>query len=211
LFSFFISEGAFGVKVVGFLFPYTHFLTIWSNFLGYTGMPDRRFEFQHASMSPEELAIASLPVPPNEANSKGTSLYPQGSTFSVQTFYSDDYYYYEDVGKDNCPAQNASEYFCPSISQCASALNPAPTPSSPSLNQMIGYLLALSSLYTLVAAYWAQVFPGSVCMVVLFLPSTENTIISHFAEWSAAKVLLFLASELLVRIAHQGIKGIQDQ
>lgn len=157
--------GKFG-SVVLFLFPYTHFMTMWSNVLGYTGMPGRKFSTRQASMSAEELAIASLPVPPDEANAKGTSLYPQGSTLNLGYFYNEgEMWYYDDEGNqqryDTCPYQNAMESFCPNINQCTSALTPAPT-DSPSMNQMFGYLVVLAVLYTLIAAYWAQVFPGAV-------------------------------------------------
>lgn len=74
------SNGAgFGLAVLSTL-PYFHFSTMYSNFLGFTGMPDRTFSAQHASMSPEELAIDTLLIPPNEDNSQGTSFLPQGST-----------------------------------------------------------------------------------------------------------------------------------
>lgn len=159
--------GKFG-SVILFLFPYTHMMTIWSNFLGYTGMPDRKFSFEQASMTSEELAIASLAVPPNPANGKGSSLYPQGSTFNLGFEYEADIYYFDDEGnqlrKDNCPWQNASQAFCPNISQCNSALNPAPT-TSPTTNQMFGSLIVLAVLYTLLAAYWAIVFPGAVRII----------------------------------------------
>lgn len=162
------SGGKFGSFIL-FLFPYTHMMTIWSNFLGYTGMPDRTFSFEQASMSAEELAVASLAVPPNEANAKGSSLNPQGSTFNLGWEYESDIFYFDDEGnrlrKDNCPWQNASAAFCPNINQCTGTWNPAPT-SSPSTNQMFGYLVALAVLYTLLAAYWAIVFPGAVSIIL---------------------------------------------
>lgn len=120
-------------------------------------------------MSAEELAVASLIVPPNDANAKGSSLYPQASTFNM-ALDTPDYnslWYTDSEGnqarRDNCPWQNSSEFFCPNISQCTSALNPAPT-GSPSVNQMFGFLTVLAIIYTLLAAYWAQVFPGAVCL-----------------------------------------------
>jgi len=197
----------FGSAVM-FLFPYTHFLTIWSNFLGYTGMPDRTFSYEQASMSSEELAIASLPVPPDEVNAKGTSLFPQSSTLNLGFSYEPDVYYFDEEGnrllKDNCPAQNASEFFCPNINQCTAALSPART-TSPSMNQMLGYLVVLAVVYTVLAAYWALVFPGAVRpYMCLFIPwwrpffSTSHFILPS-AEWRAPKILLFLAPKLLVR------------
>jgi hypothetical protein len=57
-----------------FFFPYMHFTTIWANFLGHTAIPNRSFEAEQASWSPEKLAIESLPVSPDEANGRGGTL-----------------------------------------------------------------------------------------------------------------------------------------
>lgn len=159
-------------------------------------------------MSAEQLAVASLAVPPNDANAKGSSLYPQGSTFNIalDTPDYDSLWYFDENGtrvrRDNCPAQNTSEFFCPNINQCTSTLNPAPT-DSPSMNQMFGFLTALAIIYTLLAAYWAQVFPGAVrwdgTCVTLPSVSRKLTLALSSIEWRPSKVLLLLASQLLVR------------
>ena len=154
-----------------YLFPYTHFMTAWGNMLGYTAMPNRRFEMQHASWSPEELALHSLPSGspldyPQNAN--GTTLFPQGSTLNLNVEYlpyDQETYYDPNSGTrksyNSCPAQNASEAFCPFISNCPAAPK-SPTADSPSVLDMMGFLVSLAALYTLLAAYWAQVFPGAV-------------------------------------------------
>lgn len=186
-------------------------MTIWSNFLGYTGMPQRTFSFEEASMSAEELAVASLAVPPNEANAKGSSLYPQGSMFNLGYRYERDIEYIDDEGnwqrKDNCPSQNASDAFCPNINQCVGTWNPAPT-NSPSTNQMFGYLVVLAVVYTLLAAYWAIVLPGAVRIVALwihfdsmrhwFQDSSFCRCPFYRTEWCSTKVLLLSSYKLLV-------------
>jgi hypothetical protein len=156
-----------------YLFPYTHFLTMWGNFLGLTAMPNRSFEWKHASWSPEDLALFSLPSSPVDSplNAKGTSLFAQGSTLNLKTddILYEDSYYFDDNGNrqylDTCPGQNNSEYFCQGLSQCAAALEPAPTMSSPSVHDMMGFLFSLCLFYTFLASYWAQVFPGGVSLL----------------------------------------------
>jgi hypothetical protein len=166
--SYFWNSDSVAGTLFGFFFPYMHFTTIWANFLGYTAMPNRSFEAEQASWSPEKLAIESLSVPPDEANGRGGTLYPQGSTLQSELVYRYETYFDTDVNntrtrtKDNCPASDLADYFCPFINQCTSTVSPAPVVGSPSVNDMFGYLLALAVFYTLVAAYWAQVFPGKV-------------------------------------------------
>jgi hypothetical protein len=154
------------VTLFMFFFPYMHFTTIWANFLGYTAMPNRSFEAEQASWSPEKLAIESLPFPPDEANGRGGTLYPQGSTLQTELFYKYEIYYDTEVNRtvalENCPASNLTDYFCPYLSACTSTVSPAAVVGSPSVNAMFGYLLALAVFYTLLAAYWAQIFPMKV-------------------------------------------------
>lgn len=133
-------------------------------------MPNRTFDWQHASLSPEDLALLSLPSSPlnSPQNAKGTSLFAQGSTLNLEMDYImyEESYYYDANGNrkslDTCPGQNVSEYFCPDLSRCAAALDPAPTINSPSVHDMMGFLFSLCFFYTFLAAYWAQVFPGGV-------------------------------------------------
>jgi hypothetical protein len=165
--SYFWNTDSVAVTLFMFLFPYMHFTTIWANFLGYTAMPNRSFEAEQASWSPEKLAIESLPFLPDEANGRGGTLYPQGSTLQTELVYAKSYSYYDpelgySVALNNCPAANLTDYFCSYLNSCTSTVSPAPVSGSPSVNAMFGYLLALAILYTLVAAYWAQVFPGKV-------------------------------------------------
>lgn len=135
-----------------FWFPYVHFTGAWSNFLGYTGMPNRRFGLSHASMSPEALAIASLPFPLPDDNR--STLFPQGTTLNVKMKYS----FSSEV--TNCPPSTILEGLCP-ISSCPAVAEQSPT-ESPSVNGLFGYMFCLAVMYTLMAAYYAQVRPGRV-------------------------------------------------
>lgn len=128
-------------------------------------MPDRDFGHAQASMSAEELAVASLSVPPSDENAKGTSLAPQGSMFNLRTKYNNNYNgYYDQDGvyrqDSNCPAEGLREDFCSLGSTCVAQALPMPE-DSPSINSLVGYLIALTAFYMLAAAYWAQVFPGN--------------------------------------------------
>jgi hypothetical protein len=172
--SYFWNTDSAAVTLFMFFFPYMHFTTIWANFLGYTAMPNRSFEAEQASWSPEKLAIESLPFLPNEANGRNGTLYPQGSTLQTDYVYKYEPYYDTDVGgtryKDNCPASELTDYFCSYMNTCTSTLSPAPVVGSPTVNAMFGYLIALAVFYTLVAAYIAQVFPGKVSYISWAIP-----------------------------------------
>jgi hypothetical protein len=151
------QDKSIGLAIL-FMFPYVHFMDAWGNFLGFTGMPDRRFGYEHASMSAEELAIASLPVPPDSANGRNSTLFAQGATLNVETKY-----YLQnnfDSLVSNCPAKGLGD-FCSVRESCPSASEVSPT-ESPSVLGLFGFLFCLSIIYTLMAAYWAQVFPGKV-------------------------------------------------
>ena len=139
--------------------PYTPFLLMWGNFLGYTGMPDREFGFKHMSMSAETLARRSIdPLDPE--NAQGTSLYEQGTT--VRTFeVSSEWDPVEEISYTNCPAANLSEAFCEGLFLCQGSEETESTSNS----AMIATLLAFSTLYTCLAAYWTQVFPSGVSSI----------------------------------------------
>jgi len=140
-----------------FMFPYVHFNSVWGNFLGYTGMPGRSFGRKHASMTPEELAIAALPVSLNPDYGRDSKMFAQGVTLDVEEYYGDE----STWDKSNCPADTVRDYFCESMSICPSVIGTVPT-VSPSVNTLFGYLFLLGIIYTLMAAYWTQVFPGKV-------------------------------------------------
>jgi hypothetical protein len=167
--SHFWNTDSAAVTLFMFFFPYMHFTTIWANFLGYTAMPNRSFEAEQASWSPEKLAIESLPFPPDETNGRGGTLYPQGSTLQTEHVYKYERYYDTELNRTisttNCPAANLTDYFCSFLDTCTSTVSPPAVVGSPSVNVMFGYLLALAVFYTLVAAYWAQVFPGKVSYI----------------------------------------------
>ena len=82
-----------------FMVPYFHFNNIFSNFLGFTGMPDKTFTAKHASKSPEELAFLSSPSVMSEENAKGSSLISQGSLLIPKT--NDHYPYWSENYRDN--------------------------------------------------------------------------------------------------------------
>jgi hypothetical protein len=208
--SYFWNTDSVAGTLFRFFFPLLHFATIWANFLGYTAMPNRSFEAEQASWSPEKLAIKSLPVPPDQANGRGGTLYNQSSTLLNELFYKYETYYDTDVNntrnKDNCPASDLADYFCSFMNTCISSVSPAPVAGSPSVNAMFGYLLALAVFYTLVAVYWAQVFPGKVSYIFWAVrmrrrPNTAKCESTHatFAtpEWFAPEALFFLLAEIL--------------
>ena len=153
-----------------FWFPYVHFGGVWSNFLGYTGMPNRRFEQSHASMSPEALAVAALPSPLPDDNR--STMFPQGTTLNVESKYSSD-------GGTNCPPSTIVENLCSSLFSCPSVAEQSPT-ETPSVNSLFIYMFCLAVMYTLMAAYYAQVRPGRVswdsvaCLSVIIRYETCN-------------------------------------
>ena len=48
-----------------FFVPYFHFETIWSYYLGYTNVPQRKFTARELFLSAETLAVQALPSPPD--------------------------------------------------------------------------------------------------------------------------------------------------
>ncbi|KAL7580790.1 hypothetical protein ACA910_001068 [Epithemia clementina (nom. ined.)] len=131
--------------------PYTQFFNIWGNFLGYTAMHNRTFGLEQLSMNAEALALNSIgPVEPNAL----TSLYGQGSTLSTFTVISS-YDYNNGEEYYNCPSANLSDSFCEYLNQC----DGSEQTESATTNEMIGLLIAFAALYTLLGAYWIQVFP----------------------------------------------------
>ena len=189
-----------------FMFPYVHFSSIWGNFLGYTAMPDRKFEASQASMTPEELAVASLPES-NSTTGYDSVLFPQRSTLNTDVDFDYDFGNWNAPSKTNCPSPSLKDYFCANFpsSRCMAAVESSPT-ESPSVNALFGYLLALALLYTGAAAYWSQVFPGKVsadgritlrfCGILTLKP-----LYPVVEEWVSETILLFLATRVLVRLA----------
>jgi hypothetical protein len=136
-----------------FWFPYVHFAGVWSNFLGYTGMPDRKFELKHASMSSEALAVASLPFPLSDDNR--STLFPQGTILNIEMKLT------PGLDFSNCPPSSMLEDMCPNLRECPGVVEQSPT-QTPSVNGLFGVMFCLSIIYTLMAAYYAQVRPGRV-------------------------------------------------
>ena len=147
---------------------------IYRNFVGYTSMPNRKFSSEHGSMSPEELALDSIPGPLDDDAGRGGTLFPQGSTFmahipsipSTTERVCDEWGYCYTTWNYlyNCPLSNATDYFCPYLNSCKTTKSPAPTEDSPSSNNLYGHMFLQAVLYTLLAMYWAQVFPKQVRM-----------------------------------------------
>ena len=134
------------------------FALIWGNFLGYTGMHHREFGLKHLSMSSETLARRSI-GPLDDELSLGTSLYEQGTT--LFRFYVNSEW--DPVALEslyNCPAANLSDSFCSSLeyNQCQGSEETESLTS----NAMIGIMLAFTTVYMLLAAYWIQVVPSGV-------------------------------------------------
>ena len=163
-----------------FFIPQAHFMTAWSNSLGYTSLPGNTFGFAQSGKSPEVLAQEALlnyrggekPLF-DEANTNGTSLFVQGSTLITETYYVwDNCQYVEDpddpwgggsyVCRSNCPPEELSSPQCGS-NTCPNPSKGYPLPpsgGSPSLNNAIGYLFAVTLVYSILAAYLSSVLPG---------------------------------------------------
>mmetsp|Transcript_2306 Transcript_2306/g.4967 ORF Transcript_2306/g.4967 Transcript_2306/m.4967 type:complete len:1771 (+) Transcript_2306:192-5504(+) len=160
-----------------FWLPQYHFMAAWSNILGYTSLPKNKFSMADASKSPEELAPKALAnyrgvsktnlYDPDMTN--GTSLFPQGSTVLTEQYYdpnrysnnyygSYDDYYAEPTG--SCPSGEVSNLCNDYDGQdCYSPKRGYPSSGSPSVNDNIGYLVALVVIYSILAAYVVAVFP----------------------------------------------------
>ncbi len=168
-----------------FFVPYFHFMTMFSNFAGFTSMPNRTFTAAHANVSPEGLAIASLPSSMNEENGKGSSMFPQGSTFITrqsppylwggerwETWMKeqnglswDNRGYYGDlIYPIVCPSQDFNQSIGINLCDLSYSCNYVPdnfeSTDSPTVNDMMGYQCCLVIMYLLLASYWIQVFPA---------------------------------------------------
>lgn len=163
--------------VVLYLFPYFHFTSIYSNFIGYTGHPGKTFTPIQANLSPEELAVALLPAL-DESLSLGTTLFPQGSTLrseryddweaerefqdlhGVESTNDDPFYYPSWVTAYTCPVENVTtEYDLCDESVCNYVKNSTPLIGSPSVHDLFGHLVLLSIVYFIMALLWLQILP----------------------------------------------------
>ena len=119
-------------------------------------MPDRRFSLQTESdISPEELALRSLPGYPFGPNPNGSTLFHQGATLEAQ----DPQFYYFDDDRSACPPEG-TEGICSFDRSCPYSLTPKALEGSPSFADYQWYLFALMVTYGALTAYWSQVFPG---------------------------------------------------
>ena len=171
-----------------FMSPYFHFTAMYSNFLGYTGMPALTFTTEHASRSPEELAIASWPSSSTEDNANGTSFLLQGSTIFMKNTPDTSWNMRNKEWKDwmnemNGVGWDENDYsYTPSTSTTFPYVCPdgdrtgfenlckdssfhyvhgsKASEGSPSVHDMVGYLVYLAIIYLLMASYWIQVFPA---------------------------------------------------
>mmetsp|Transcript_9216 Transcript_9216/g.26324 ORF Transcript_9216/g.26324 Transcript_9216/m.26324 type:complete len:1722 (+) Transcript_9216:124-5289(+) len=151
------------VLAVHFMFPYFHFAGMWSNFVGYTSMPGTEFTASEFGKSPEELAVASLPVPPSSDNAFTSKLAPQGSTFFVGSYEEEIRYDPSRTGlpPSQCPlSDREGAGLCEYMRNCKYIENGGPTQDSPSAADSMMFLIVNAIIYALVAAYWAQVLPG---------------------------------------------------
>eukprot|EP00339_Tiarina_fusa_P012759 CAMPEP_0117055772 /NCGR_PEP_ID=MMETSP0472-20121206/38691_1 /TAXON_ID=693140 ORGANISM="Tiarina fusus, Strain LIS" /NCGR_SAMPLE_ID=MMETSP0472 /ASSEMBLY_ACC=CAM_ASM_000603 /LENGTH=1686 /DNA_ID=CAMNT_0004771953 /DNA_START=109 /DNA_END=5169 /DNA_ORIENTATION=- len=141
-------------------FPYFHFLNIWANFAGYTSLPDNQFTASEASLSVGELAAKALGSNADPDWGLSSAMAPQQSMF----FTPDDVWKYRDYNDyeadSNCPdPDHPGANLCDYLYECKYAQGGGPV-DGPSVMAIHGYLLLLALVYLLLAAYWAQVFPG---------------------------------------------------
>jgi ABC-type lipoprotein export system ATPase subunit len=143
-------------RIIMFFIPYFHFSTMWGSFVGYTAMPNRKFTSAQASLSQDELAIGALATPPNLDGFGNSSFADQGSMFITKRSFNNDYL----STKRTCPLANRSDFplFCEDMFDCGYATDPGNQGGAPSVVDTIGYLVALSITYLLMAGYWATVF-----------------------------------------------------
>lgn len=133
--------------------PYFHFLGIWGNFAGYVGMPNRKFTAKEASLSAEELALASLPQELDPDFGLPTTLAPQGSMFNMGLTWKLPNVY----DASNCPSPNIEgANLCEYLYTCSFMKEPGAISKSPSTNTIFWYLITLSIAYLLLTAFWAQ-------------------------------------------------------
>lgn len=169
-----------------FFLPQAHFMSAWSNVLGYTSLPGNEFTLSEAARSPEELAVKALAnyrggQGYDENNTYGTSLFPQGSMILTEThydpeqnrnaysypMYDDPYNYasYDDYTntkepKSTCPSYSVESNMCSDRNECPNPKQGFPkSGGSPSVNDSIGYLAALVVIYSTLAAYIGAVIP----------------------------------------------------
>ena len=159
--------------------PQFHFLSAWSNILGYTSLPGNKFSINEASKSPELLAGESLanhkgfPESVYDPNNTSGQLFPPGSTILTERYYDwtkDQYnYYYDDFIGDSgnagserlstCPSAEVVPDLCSDYSECYNPKPGFPSTGSPSVNGNIGLLASLVAVYALLAAYVVMVLP----------------------------------------------------
>ncbi|GFH45835.1 hypothetical protein CTEN210_02309 [Chaetoceros tenuissimus] len=141
--------------------PYFHFFTVYSNFIGYTMMPDHRFGPKESSQSPEDLALKFIAL--NESH-RTTTPFPSGSTLLLKSYY--DWEEREKFAKENfvdpfsvnvCPINFIEGFnFC-GYDDCDYAKGSKALTGTPSVHDTFGYLLLLSLLYVILASYISQV------------------------------------------------------
>jgi len=150
-----------------FFDPYFHFIHIWGSFVGFTSMPNRQFTYDQMFLSQDDLAIAALPSPPNPNITRNPSFAKQGSTLMVHYppsgFFSsscplaprkDIPEMCEDRRCESDPVHGLMTR-CQNMHHCEYALNPGPLVGGPSAMDSVGYLVALSFVYLLLAGCWA--------------------------------------------------------
>lgn len=141
--------------------PYFHFFTLYSNFIGYTMMPDHRFGPKEASQSPEDLALKFITFSDSYHT---TTPFPSGSTLLLKSYY--DWEEREKFAKENivdpwsvneCPSNYIEGFnFC-GYDDCNYAKGSKALTGTPSVHDTFGYLLLLSLLYIILASYISQV------------------------------------------------------
>jgi len=149
-----------------FFMPESHFFMAWGNIVGYTSLPNNVFSVSQVGKSPEVLAKESMAnfrgVSVDELysprNTNGTSLFEQGSTIVLDNRDIPYSYYHEDP-RSNCPSGNLSDLCNDYSKHCRSPTSDYPSSDSPSVFDCFGFLATLVAIYTVLAAYVAQVLP----------------------------------------------------
>jgi len=152
--SYLYSDMGWLAMVVLSSIPYTQFITMWGNFVGYSAMPGNEFSLDEFSMSAERLANESIGIRGPELGH--TSLWSQGVSL-VQNFYDSSIYNAGFPTEYNCPYANFTDGLCSSINPCKGSVES----ESITTSGMLGIQVLLGVFFWLLAAYWIQVMPGA--------------------------------------------------
>jgi len=144
------------LRRIMFFDPYFHFIHIWGSFVGFTSKPNRQFTFDQAFLSQDDLAIDALPAPPNGEAGRSSSFAKQGATF--MTTYTNCPVLPREDFPEICEVPTYGDSIKYTYRDCVFIKNTGPLTGGPSAMDSVGYLIALSVLYLLMAGVWATMF-----------------------------------------------------